>query len=510
MVGNPPGVRERRTPETTVLYRTVQAHLATFLQGIADRERALPRFCVRELEGFLRCGILSYGLARVYCELCRRDDVVAFSCKGRGFCPSCGTRRMADTALWLVERVLPAVPFRQWVLSLPYRVRLLCAYDPDACTGVRRILVRAVSGFYEKQARQQGQPRPRAGAVAWAQRFDSGLRLNLHFHVLWADGVFAHRLGGRPEFAEHCEVTDRHIAHLVRVVRDRVLRFLVRSGKWREAGAAVADDECEPEPGLELASAAVQGRTALGERAGQRDQRVGRGSCAEPFVKGPLCADVDGFSLHAAVRVAAGDRERLEKLCRYAGRPAIAENRLSQLPDGRVAYQLKRRWQDGTTHVVLEPQVLLERLCALVPRPRRHLVTYHGVFAPAAGIRPWVVPQVVEGEGDDCRHGAGAAEAGESEPEPAVAAALLARRNVPHAPGRRRRGRRRYSWAELLRHVFLIDVLVCRHCGGRRRVLAAIHNPEAIRRVLVSLGLPSDPPVVAPARGPPEPQLPWE
>lgn len=101
----------------------------------------MPRFCVREVDAFLRCGILAYGFARVWCEACRKDDVVAFSCKGRGFCPSCGARRMADTAAWLVDRVIPEVPVRQWVLSLPYRVRLLCAYDPDACALVRRVLV---------------------------------------------------------------------------------------------------------------------------------------------------------------------------------------------------------------------------------------------------------------------------------------------------------------------------------------------------------------------------------
>ncbi len=110
-------------------------------------------------------------------------------------------------------------------------------------------------------------------------------------------------------------------------------------------------------------------------------------------MKGPQGADHDGFSLHAGVRVAAGDRKRLEHLLRYAGRAAIAASRLSRLPDGRVCYELKRRWKDGTTHVVMTPEVLIERLLALVPRPRRHLVTYHGVLAPAAGLRSRVVPR---------------------------------------------------------------------------------------------------------------------
>jgi hypothetical protein len=85
--------------------------------------------------------------------------VVAFSCKGRGFCPSCGARRRFDTALWLVDRVIAGVaPVRQWVLSLPHRLRVLCAYDPDACALVRRVLTRAVSGCYEGLARRRSVP----------------------------------------------------------------------------------------------------------------------------------------------------------------------------------------------------------------------------------------------------------------------------------------------------------------------------------------------------------------
>jgi len=190
--------RKRREPETSVLFRVVQAEWNTFLQRVAACQRVVPRFCVREVESFLRCGILAHGFARVHCDACKKDDVVAFSCKGRGFCPSCGTRRMVDTAAWLVDHVIPEVPVRQWVLSLPYRVRLLCAYDPDVCARVRRILVRAVSGYYESRARRASLPRPLAGAVAFSQRFDSALRVNLHFHVLWLDGVYAHEPGRGP------------------------------------------------------------------------------------------------------------------------------------------------------------------------------------------------------------------------------------------------------------------------------------------------------------------------
>jgi hypothetical protein len=245
---------------------------------------------------------------------------------------------------------------------------------------------------------------------------------------------------------------------------------------------------------LELGSAAVQGVAAQGERAGQRDVRVGRGTRDEPFVKGVLCAELDGFSLHAAVRVAAGNRRQLEHLCRYAARPAIAESRLSLLPDGRVRYALKKRWKDGTTHVVLTAAVLIERLLALVPRPRKHLVTYHGVLAPAASLRSRIVPRIVPGGGDeevvdDCQQG-----------EQAASAALggsgsgQARRRrvrVPHRPARRRLGGRRYyTWAEQLRRVFSIEVLICPRCQGPRRLLSAIQDPDSIERVLRAMRLP--------------------
>lgn len=129
-------------------------------------------------------------------------------------------------------------------------------------------------------------------------------------------------------------------------------------GRWHDesgGGVSIDAEADEAQLLLELGAAAVQGRAVTGER----DLRAGRGTRDEPFVKAPLCADVDGFSLHAGVVVSGHDRERLEKLLRYAGRPAIAESRLALLPDGRVAYSLKKRWKDGSTTVVMSPQAFL-------------------------------------------------------------------------------------------------------------------------------------------------------
>ena len=205
-------------------------------------------------------------------------------------------------------------------------------------------------------------------------------------------------------------------------------------------------------------------------------------------------------------------RDARSRPCNGAARRCYgrALSALSLLPDGRVCYELKRAWADGTTHVVMKPEVLIERLVALVPRPRKHLVTYHGVLAPASGLRARVVPRVVK-EGAEEGGGAGADVAVDIDND--ASCRLLperGRRSVPHAPGKRWRGeggsrgaRRRYPWAELMRRVFDVDVLLCPGCGGRRKVLAAIHDPASIEKVLAAMGLSSEVPALAAARSPP-------
>jgi hypothetical protein len=182
----------RRRPEESVLYGVVQTELETFLARAQTRDRPVPRFVERELRGFLHYGILAHGFVRVHCDGCGLDRVVAFSCKGRGFCPSCGGRRMADTAAHLVDRVLPEVPVRQWVLSLPFALRYRLAYDAPLTSAVLAVFVRAVFASLRRRARKQwGVTRGQCGAVTFVQRFGDALNLNVHFHSLLLDGVYA-------------------------------------------------------------------------------------------------------------------------------------------------------------------------------------------------------------------------------------------------------------------------------------------------------------------------------
>ena len=121
-----------------MLYRVVNAHLGAFLDAAAEGAdgTGLPAFIEQEFQDFLTCDVLAHGFARLRCGECALERLVPFSCKGRGFCPSCGGRRMTESAARLVDHVLPRVPVRQWVLSLPYRLRYLLAWNHDLCRAV--------------------------------------------------------------------------------------------------------------------------------------------------------------------------------------------------------------------------------------------------------------------------------------------------------------------------------------------------------------------------------------
>ena len=97
---------KRHRPETTLLYQLVERYYPDFIANLAEQGKYLPKYVEREFDEFLRCGRLEYGFLRVVCGDCKHEKLVAFSCKRRGFCPSCGARRMAESAALLVDDVL--------------------------------------------------------------------------------------------------------------------------------------------------------------------------------------------------------------------------------------------------------------------------------------------------------------------------------------------------------------------------------------------------------------------
>ena len=214
-----------RRPEETVLYKVVAENIESFLHRQQERGRVVPRFVERELRAFLDCGILARGFIRVHCDICRKDLAVPFSCKCRGFCASCGCRRMADTAAHLVDHVFPEVPVRQWVLSVPFGLRFRLAYDSSLVSDVLQIFVRTVFASIRRRAGIPASNRKaRCGAVGFIQRFSDALNLDPHAHLMALDGVYIDDSNGNPEFRRVGPPTDAEAARVAKRVHRRLIR----------------------------------------------------------------------------------------------------------------------------------------------------------------------------------------------------------------------------------------------------------------------------------------------
>ena len=475
---------QRRRPENTVLYRVIQDNLDDFMAQMADNDRTVPEFVQREFYEFMRCGRVEHGFVRVVCDSCRDEQVIGLSCKGRGWCPSCAGRRMAERAAFLVDHVLPRTSYRQWVLSLSFQIRYILAYNAELCAKVLGLFVRQIHRWYRFAAKAElgleSVSQSQCGTVAFIQRFDSGLRLNLHYHVLTLDGVYIPEhldSTGRPTFFGMPAPTDEDVLDVALRTRKKVLELLSAEGFDLEYGCP--DDRlAEDEPLLaEASKGAIMNMTATGPRAGQPTQRLY--DDARPTGRGGTiirtrCVNADGFNLHANVRIKATERGQLEKLVRYTARGPVSNERLRILPDGRVAYDLKRVWSDGTRAVIFSPSELIERLMPLVPLPRKHLVLYYGVLGPNAVLR-----------------------------EAVVASACGGRKGKPEGQSKN------YTWAELMERAFGHQLLVCPVCGGPRRVLRVVTDRDAIRTILRNHGLSSELPEPAPVKPNPQLELPF-
>ena len=258
----------RHRPEQTLLYRIIAQHYPAFVELLAGQGRPLPDTVQQEFEAYLKCGRLEHGFLRVRCESCHTEQLVAFSCKRRGFCPSCGARRMAESAALLVDEVFPEQPVRQWVLSVPYPLRFLFASRPDIMGAVLGIVYRAIAGHLIRKA-GFGAKRAHTGAVTLIQRFGGALNLNLHFHMLFLDGVYVERPDGTLSFRWVKAPTSAELSAVANRIAHRVGRFLERQGllECDAQSPCLAERALDAEPMQALLAHSITYRIAVGPRA---------------------------------------------------------------------------------------------------------------------------------------------------------------------------------------------------------------------------------------------------
>lgn len=386
---------------------------------------------------------------------------------------------MAEQAAHLVDAVLPRVPVRQWVLSLPFELRFRLAWDHRLLTEVLGVALRTILAFQRRRARRELRVKGgECGAVTVVQRFGSALNANIHFHAIVLDGVHVQDVDGGVRFHALRAPSEWQRLVLTARIALRVRRLLKGRGLLLEEPPS---EEVAPDAFVATCQAAsARGVVASGPRAGRPVARIRLPRFAREALR-PGQA-VAGFDLHVGPVVHARDRKRLERLSRHLLRPALSSARLRLLDDGRVRYDLLHPWRDGTTAIVLSGPELLERLVALVPAPRRHLLRYHGTLAPNHRWRARIVPRpsARSRERSACTgHGCDGQVQG-------------LEGGAASRPGR-------LSWAELRRRVFGSD-LSCPRCGAAMKVVASVDDPDAVRAILEHLGLSARPPPLTPAR----------
>ena len=465
---------------------------------------------------------------------------------------------MADLAAHWLDHMLPDVPIRQWVLTLPWPLRYRLAWDPDLLADVLAVYLRVLFRWQQLRAKRLSSEAVQSGAITAIQRFGSALNLAPHFHTLLLDGIYpgpAHTPGA---FLPLPPPETEDVARVMTGTARRIMRLLEKRGLQSGDDSLARDDPLL----ATLMAASVRSRIATGPQAGQPWRRLGdRVEQLSPAEVGAdtnnqtpaRCVRHGGMSLHADVSVPARDRKRLERLARYVLRQPLALERLEALPDGRLSYRLKTRWRDGTTHILMERHELLERLAPLIPPPRAHQVRYHGILAPCASGRDRVVPgarravstvsededgnrrtacptrgtptrrthEVEEVEIEASPH-AGLQQKIATTHEVSIAhcdrvsraprAAPSSQGSAPTPPLRPHRvlfsRARRLPWADLLKRVFGVNALRCQ-CGNSMRVLAAITDLAVARRVLTCMALPARAPPLNPARAPSSAPAPW-
>ena len=384
---------ERRRPENTLLYEVIRDNAETLYAACDTEGTPLPDFVKREVEGYLVCGLLCRGFATMQCTACKERRLVAFSCKGRGFCPSCTGRRRAQTAANLTDYVLADdVDLRQWVLTLPSALRARLAYNSALLSRVCAVFADTVMRFYAKRMQSEIAQSGQSGAITVVQRTSSDLRLNPHIHLVALDGVYALD-GDEPAFHKLTQVTTHEVVDVLSRAVTRIEKLLTLKSTV-DVSSVAADDAASNQPLLSAIGASIppagptvaQGAAPSKPRTGATGLRI----------RAPRSVELDGYSLHAATRAGANDPRAKEALLRYVLRPPIAQERITHGDDGLVRIVLKKPFPDGTFAIDIDPLSLLLRLAAAVPAPRFHTVRYSGCLGPASKLRPLIIKATPE------------------------------------------------------------------------------------------------------------------
>jgi len=454
LLTKPIGVYRPRQPLESDFHRLVREHFDEF-------RTAYPTHYARKfgfwrpvfdkaVQQFLKCGDLHEGFARVRCPDCRHEFFVAFSCKQRCICPSCSQKRTLLLGLHVAEDVCLPVPHRQFVWTIPKRLRIFFRFHRKLLHELPKLAWQSLLETYRAILGDDAIP----GGIIAIQTFGQLLHFHPHIHGLITDGAFA---------------PDGRFLHLplnltnqpfLRLWEDKVFRLLLDN------------DLIEPALVAQLRS--------------------------WPHT---------GFNVDRSVCLQAGDNGGIERLAQYMARSPFSLARLIRItPAGKVIYKAEKdhcqKFPEPASQDLLpgakrnfqvfEPLDFLAELTQHIPNKGEHLIRYYGQYSnKARGMRSklQVTPTEDLAQKDQ------------------VASAQD--HAIPAPPDRLARRR----WAILIRRVYQADPLRCPRCGGTMKIIAFIeaHQQAVIGKILQHCGLPPEGPkgwVDPPSRSPPKPACP--
>lgn len=434
MFFRPPGP----TPKQTFLHTFVDRWFPDYHAQRLDDGRPIPEFVVCDFNEFNTCGNVRSRSATMECTGCADQVVMCLRCKRRGWCPSCMQFRQMDRADFLLRQVIGNTPVRQWVLTLPPPLRIGLAFRPDLVTKVLKryldAIFRLIIRLAKELLRQLKRDKPfemRPGSITGIQRFSTDLTLNLHLHSAVTDGVFIKLTPDDPAtFLQVRPPTRAEIADVAWKTCQWARRLLIRANAWRDVHD-VSPTKLRTICGylsLGTATPHLVRYCAVAARK-ETDDAVRRDG-------------VYAFNLHVGKPIAGGDHKNLRRLLEYILSPPFTDRQLRPDPkhDDHILIDLKRPMLDGTQVLRLTKDQFFDRLVWITPRPRANLLRFHGVYASNYKFRDEVVP------------------ACPPPPPP------------QHDPSQTRADCE--AWGELVANSYPNDIMRCRKCGGRMKLIA--------------------------------------
>jgi hypothetical protein len=314
-----------RHPERTVLYRVLFHHFERFLaeyESRFEKEYGFFRPIINEVvERYLDCGNPRCGFARIRCPDCHLEHLLMFSCRTRGFCPSCHSKRLEEWGEWMREELLLDVPHRQVVFTIPRMLRLFFKYKRRLLGSLCRSALRSLTRYFEAVTGSELMP----GVIAAIQTFGDRINLHPHLHFLVTEGG----VGGAGLFHKIPRIDDSRLTELFgrEVLADLVRKELL-SPEWAE--------------------------------------RL-------------LSWRHTGFNVHSRVR--AKTKTEAERVGKYMIRPLLSLERLSfSEKEGRVSYRYGKGAKDQEKMDYLE---FIARVTSHIPDKGQVTVRYYGLYANA-------------------------------------------------------------------------------------------------------------------------------